>query len=84
VLPLYYYIGLAMFAPVTTSLIYVFLGAQMRINLNLYLFVIHVVSNFIKLRVPNITSPSGLSELAALGVEIFNAIQYSAITSLEK
>ena len=46
-----------MFAPVTTSLIYVFLGAQMRINLKLYLFVIHVVSNFIKLRVPNITSP---------------------------
>lgn len=63
-LPLYYYIGLAMFAPVTTSLIYVFLGAQMRINLKLYLFVIHVVSNFIKLRV------SGFSELAALGVEI--------------
>ena len=71
-LPLYYYIGLAMFAPVTTSLIYVFLGAQMRINLKLYLFVIHVVSNFIKLRVPNITSPSGLSELAALGVEIMH------------
>jgi hypothetical protein len=43
----------------------------MRINLNLYLFVIHVVSNFIKLRVPNITSPSGLSELATLGVEIY-------------
>jgi hypothetical protein len=29
----------------------------MRMNLKLYLFVIHVVSNFIKLRVPNITSP---------------------------
>jgi hypothetical protein len=56
-----------MFAPVTTSLIYVFLGAQMRINLKLYLFVIHVVSNFIKLRV------SGFSELAALGVEIYTS-----------
>ena len=40
----------------------------MRMNLKLYLFVIHVVSNFIKLRV------SGFSELAALGVEIKSSL----------